>query len=193
MIRTVTSSSVLAATLLIAARGWCQEAENSLEEKAKQTLESAQETVKSAAKAVDQDERAREVSAGILNPIYRLAKAFSFPSFHWLAFAIMVAGVVSFALQLTIGKLVVLARFGFSPAEVLSDALGLLVSLVGLVLTTQASAENSNFTRSAAAVISATVAGAIVGFVFYVWGQRQELQAVEGRRRKDVPSAQPKP
>ena len=95
----------------------------------------------------------------------------------------MVAGVVSFALQLTLGKLVVLARLGFSPAEILSDALGLVVSLVGLVLTTQAAAENSSFTRSTAAVLSATAVGAIAGFVFYLWGQRQELQAVEGRKR----------
>ena len=95
----------------------------------------------------------------------------------------MVAGVVSFALQLTLGKLMVLARLGFSPAEILSDGLGLAVSLVGLVLTTQAAAENSSFTSSATAVISAAAVGATMGFVFYVWGQRQELQAVEGRKR----------
>ena len=109
--------------------------------------------------------------------------AFSFPAFHWIAFAVMVAGVVSFALQLTIGKLVVLAKAAFSPAEILSDALGLTVSLVGLVLTTQAAAENSSFTGSSAAVLSATAVGVIAGFVFYLWGQRQELQALEGRKR----------
>ena len=54
---------------------------------------------------------------------------------------------------------------------------------MGLVLTTQAAAENSSFTSSAAAVLSATAVGAIAGFVFYLWGQRQELQAIEGRRR----------
>jgi hypothetical protein len=108
----------------------------------------------------------------------------------------MVAGVVSFALQLTLGKLVVLSRLGFSFSEILSDALGLVVSLVGLVLTTQAAAENSTFTSSAFAVLSATGVGALVGFVFYVWGQRQELQAVEGRRRvavQDKGSAIPRP
>jgi hypothetical protein len=104
----------------------------------------------------------------------------------------MVTGVVSFALQLTIGKLVVLARLGFSPAEILSDALGLLVSLVGLVLTTQAAAENSGFTRSAAAVLSASVVGVIVGFVFYVWGQKQELQAVQGRKVAAAADGNPK-
>jgi hypothetical protein len=26
----------------------------------------------------------------------------------------------------------------------------------------------------------------ILGFIFYIWGQRQELQAVEGRRRAAV-------
>jgi hypothetical protein len=94
----------------------------------------------------------------------------------------MATGVVSFALQLTLGKLVVLARAGFSPAEILGDALGLAVSLLGLVLTTQAAAENSSFTNSPAAVISASAVGVILGFVFYLWGQRQELQAVEGRK-----------
>ena len=94
----------------------------------------------------------------------------------------MVAGVVSFALQLTLGKLVVLTRMGFSPAEILSDGLGLAVSLIGLVLTTQAAAENSSFTASATSVLSATGVGVACGFVFYLWGQRQELHAVEGRR-----------
>lgn len=131
---------------------------------------------------IDRSEEAREVSAGILKPIYALAERFSFPAFHWVAFAAMVAGVVSFGLQLALGKLVVLSRMSLSFSEILSDALGLVVSLVGLVLTTQAAAENSTFTTSAFSVLSASAAGALAGFVFYLWGQRQELQAVEGRR-----------
>jgi hypothetical protein len=94
----------------------------------------------------------------------------------------MVAGVVSFALQLVLGKLVVLSKFSISPSEILSDALGLAVSIIGLVLTTQAATENSTFTASAFSVLSATGVGALVGFIFYLWGQRQELQAVAGRR-----------
>jgi hypothetical protein len=43
--------------------------------------------------------------------------------------------------------------------------------------------EDSSFAKSAAAVLSATAVGAIAGFVFYLEGQRQELQAVEGRKR----------
>jgi hypothetical protein len=131
---------------------------------------------------VDRSEEAQEVTAGILKPIYALAETFSFPAFHWVAFAAMVAGVVSFGLQLVLGKLVVLSRMSLSLSEILSDALGLVVSLVGLVLTTQAAAENSTFTTSAFSVLSATAVGALAGFIFYVWGQRQELQAVEGRR-----------
>lgn len=176
--------------LAMAGSGWSQEGPpaeggqgSQIEDKAQQTLESARETAGEVAEAVDASERAREVKAGILKPIYQLAEAFAFPAFHWVAFALMVAGVVSFALQLTLGKLVVLTRMGFSLSEIFSDALGLAVSLVGLVLTTQAAAENSNFTESAAAVLSATAAGAVAGLIFYLWGQRQELQAVEGRRR----------
>ena len=57
---------------------------------------------------------------------------------------------------------------------------------------TQAAAENSSFTKSAAAVLSATAVGAIAGFVFYLWGQRQELQAVEGRKRAAAASIEEK-
>jgi len=112
-----------------------------------------------------QNEQAQEVSAGILKPIYRLAEAFSFPAFHWIAFAVMVAGVVSFALQLTLGKLVVLARFGFSLAAIFSDALGLAVSLVGFTTRGSKAAtlaiggsctstSNSCFARNQSAVLA---------------------------------------
>jgi hypothetical protein len=141
------------------------------------------EKVDDAIEQVNQSEQAQEVKSGVLAPIYALAERFSFPWFHWLAFAAMVTGVISFALQLVLGKLVVLSRLSLSFTEILSDALGLLVSLIGLVLTTQAATENSSFTASAFAVISATAVGILAGIVFYVWGQRQELQAVEGRRR----------
>jgi hypothetical protein len=157
-----------------------------LEQKAQQAIDAAGETVGAVATTIDADQRARDASAGVLWPINRVADKLAFPAFHWVAFALLLAGVVSFALQLTLGKLVVLSRFGFSPGEILSDALGLVVSVVGLVLATQAAAQNSTFTQSASAVLSATAVGAIAGFVLYVWGQRQELQAVEGRRRRTV-------
>ena len=173
-----------------------QESERTLEEKATETVESARETMASArdaltaaADVMEQSEEVQKVSAGILQPIDLLAETFSFSTFHWLAFAIMIGGVVSFALQLTLGKLVVLARFGFSLAAVMSDALGLGVSLVGLVLTTQAAAEHSNFQQSAFAVVSATVVGVLIGLLFYLWGQRQELQALEGRKAKVAAAA----
>lgn len=179
-------SVALVAVLTIAATVWSQEPDDDLAEKAEQAAASSRETASAIVEAVDKNELAQEGSAGILSPIYRLAEAFSFPAFHWIAFALMVAGVVSFALQLTLGKLMVLARLSISITEILSDVLGLVVSLVGLVLTTQAAAENSSFTSSAAAVLSATAVGAITGFVLYLWGQRQELQAVAGRRREAV-------
>jgi ABC-type multidrug transport system fused ATPase/permease subunit len=186
-------SFAIALVFTLVAGAIAQEAEEDLKEKAKDTVETAREkaneTIESArekadevAKKLNESDKAKEVAAGILKPIYQLAEKFSFPAFHWIAFSIMVAGVVSFALQLTLGKLMVLAKSGFSPAEILSDGLGLVVSLIGLVLTTQAATENSKFATSAAAVLSATVVGAVVGFIFYVWGQRQELQAVDGRK-----------
>ena len=49
------------------------------------------------------------------------------------------------------------------------DVVGLLISAVGLVLTTQAAAENSaSFVQSPSAVVSAAVVGALLGFVFGV-------------------------
>ena len=183
MTGTIKLGMTLAAVLAITATVWSQESEGNLQEQTQQTLEVARQKADAVAAAVEQSEQAREVSAGILTPIYQLAEMFAFPAFHWIAFAVMVAGVLSFGLQLTLGKLVVLARSGFSPAEILSDVLGLVVSLVGLVLTTQAATENSSFTKSSVAVLSATAVGAIAGFIFYLWGQRQELQAVEGRKR----------
>ncbi|PQO27269.1 hypothetical protein C5Y97_28630 [Blastopirellula marina] len=137
--------------------------------------------IEDVANKVDQTSAAKETSAGILTPIYMLAEAFSFPLFHWVAFSLMFAGVVSFAFQLVIGKLVVMAHLGFSPREIISDAFGLVISVIGLVLTTQAAAENSSFTQSPFLVISASVVGALFGLLMYFWGQAQEVEAVKGR------------
>ncbi|MHB8861084.1 MAG: hypothetical protein ACYC6N_01680 [Pirellulaceae bacterium] len=188
MTSTIKMRLALAAMLVIAGPVWSQEPATDLQQETGQAVESARQKADEIAEAVDRSAQAQDVSAGILTPIYKLAEMFAFPAFHWIAFAVMVAGVVSFALQLTLGKLMVLARSSFSPAEILSDALGLVVSLVGLVLTTQAAAENSNFTRSAFAVLSATAVGALAGFIFYLWGQKQELEAAEGRKKAVVVS-----
>ena len=153
-------------------------------ENAEKLAADAQQKVDQLTAELNKSQRAKEVSAGILDPIYKLAEQLSFPMFHWLAFAVMATGVVSYALQLVIGKLVVLSRAGFSPAEILSDALGLVISLVGLVLTTQAAAENSTFTQHPASVLSASAVGIVAGFIFYRWGQAQEVQATIARGQK---------
>ncbi len=150
---------------------------------AEEIVQDTRQSVDKIAEEVNQNQRAQQASTSILGPIYKLAEYMSFSAFHWLAFAIMVTGVVSFALQLVLAKLVVLAKSSLSLTEVLSDALGLVISLIGLVLTTQAATENSSFTESAFAVLSATGVGAVAGLVFYWWGQRQEVQAVQGRQQ----------
>lgn len=170
-----------------------EEAETDLNKTLEDAAETAQKTAKEAGEYVseqsekvrqqlDESEEAKEVSAGILKPIYSMAEYMSFASFHWVAFALMVSGVVSFALQLVLGKLVVLARGGFSLVEIFGDTQAFLISLVGLFLTTQAAAENSTFTESAGAVLTATAVGLVVGIIFYYWGQSIEIQAVKGRR-----------
>ena len=159
-----------------------------VKEVAEKGLEKTTEEVTKIAKQVDQDPRANTAAAGVLRPIYLVAEKLSFPAFHWVAFALMVAGVVSYALQLALGKLVVLTRLGFSLKEIVSDAVGLAISIFGLVLTTQAAAENSTFTQSPAAVLSATATGVIAGIILYFWGQSQELDAAAGRSRSTVHS-----
>ena len=158
-----------------------------VQHQAEKLTEDASKKVEEIAKEVDQSPQAKQISAGILQPIYLLAEHLSFPMFHWLAFAAMATGVVSYALQLVLGKLVVLSKMGFSPAEILSDALGLVISVVGLVLTTQAAAENSTFTQSPFHVLSASAVGLVCGFIFYRWGQAQEVQAAIARRRGTAP------
>lgn len=157
--------------------------EDGVTEQAEQVVADTREKVEEIAAKVDESPEAQEVSAGVLKPIYTIAEYLSFSAFHWVAFAIMVAGVVGFALQLVLAKLVVLSKLGFSLKELLSDALGFVISLVGLVLTTQAATENSTFTSSPAAVLSATIVGVLVGLIFYWWGQSQEIEAVEGRKK----------
>ncbi|MDH3716606.1 MAG: hypothetical protein OES79_00670 [Planctomycetota bacterium] len=156
------------------------------QEEAKDSDKTLQSKVKEIAEKVDQDERAQEASSGILKHIAKLAELLSFPAFHWVAFAAMAAGVVSFSLQLVLAKFVVLTRMSLSLREIISDALGLFISLVGLVLTTQAATHNSSFAQTPASVLSATAVGAVVGLILYIWGQRQEVEAAEGRRRANL-------
>lgn len=178
------------ATIVEKAEKVAESATSTAEELAKQASETvgkaagqAREKVGELAQAVEKSEQAKKVSGGLLDFIYTIAEHMSFPAFHWLAFALMVGGTVGFALQLVLGKLVVLATGGFSITEILSDALGFLVSLVGLVLTTQAAAENSTFTQSTVAVLSSAFVGLLVGILLYIWGQSQELQARRGRSK----------
>jgi hypothetical protein len=177
---------LLAVLLAVTLSAQAQESaeQEGVKEQAEELVSGTRDKVERIAEDVDKSEQAQEASAGILKHIYMLAEHLSFPAFHWIAFAIMVTGVVSFALQLVLAKLIVLSKLGFSLTEILSDALGLVISLTGLVLTTQAATENSNFTQSPAGVLSATAVGVIVGFIFYLWGQSQEVRAVEGGRQK---------
>lgn len=157
-----------------------QEAVNKAKELAGEATQKAVEI----AEKVDQDERAKEAAAGILQPIYQAAEVLGspdFPAFYWIAFALMAAGTVNYALQIVLGKLAVLFRGSINLREILSDAVGLLISAVGLILTTQAATENSDFTQSPALVLSASVVGFVFGFMLFRWGTALEVNAVTGR------------
>lgn len=136
------------------------------------------------AETVDQNATAQDVSTSLLHPIYVAAEAIAFPTFHWIAFALMAAGVVSYAFQLVLGKLVVLTKGSFSFREILSDTIGLLISAIGLILTTQAATENSGFPGSPSAVLSSAAAGVVLGLILYRWNQAEEIDAAHGRRHK---------
>ena len=71
----------------------------SVTDRAETIVNDTRERVDEIAERVDQSERAKEISAGILQPIYQLAEYLSFPAVHWVAFAIMTTGVISFALH----------------------------------------------------------------------------------------------
>lgn len=159
-----------------------QVAEN-VKKGAQQVVQQGQAQVAKVAADIEHNQQAREIAAGILKPIYQLAEAMSFSAFHWLAFALMLAGVISWGLQLVIGKLVVASQGGFSLTEIISDATVLVISLVGLVLTTQAATENSAFAQSTVSVLSAAIVGLIFGIMLFKWGQDQELQASSGREK----------
>lgn len=156
--------------------------EAAVSDKAADLVEKTQAKVEELAEKVDQNVTAKEAAEGLLGKIYLLAEKISFPAFHWVAFGLKSAGVVSFALQLVLGKLMVLFRGSINLREILSDVFGLVISAVGLVLTTQAAAENSTFTHSAAGVLSSAGAGVILGFMLYRWGQAIEVNAVAGQR-----------
>ena len=158
-------------------------------EKAKELGAEVEAKVGELAEKIDQNESAKKASEGLLGPIYKLAESLNFSSFHWLAFGLMSAGVVSFALQLVLGKLVVLFKGSINLREIISDAIGFVISTVGLVLTTQAAAENSTFTHSPAAVLSSAACGVVLGFMLYRWGQMQEVNAVAGQRAVQSPKS----
>lgn len=139
---------------------------------------------------LNQSKTVQDASAGLLKPIYDLSQYMAHPWFYWLAFAVMVAGVVSFVGQVVLTKLLLLLRLHLNFKEILSDLLGLLISLVGLVLTTQAATQNSTFTSSPAAVLSSATVGVIVGILFYLWGQGTEFHAA--RRSRPTPPEQPR-
>jgi hypothetical protein len=144
-----------------------------------QAAAQAQAKAEELAMAMEKDEKAQAARDGILGWIYRLAELMAFPAFHWLAFMLMIAGVVSWSGQVVIAKLVVGASSAtFDYRETISDSIVLAISLIGLVLTTQAAA-SSGFTASTVAVLSATAVGAVLGLILYWWGQALELEAAK--------------
>ena len=144
------------------------------------------EKLKELSDSLNQTQAVQDVSAGILEPIYSLAQYMAIPSFYWMAFSLMFAGVVSFAGQLVFTKFFLLFKMSLNFKEILGDLLGLVVSLIGLVLTTQAATQNSSSPENSVAVVSATGVGILLGLMFYLWGQSQEFKAARRDPQADV-------
>jgi heme/copper-type cytochrome/quinol oxidase subunit 3 len=148
-------------------------------EMTQQAAQQAQAKAEEFAREMEKNKKAQDARDGILGWIYMLAELMAFKAFHWLAFMLMIAGVVSWSGQVIIAKLVVGASSStFDYRETISDSVVLAISLIGLVLTTQAAA-SSGFTASTVAVLSATAVGAVLGLVLYWWGQALELEAAK--------------
>ncbi|MEM9940971.1 MAG: hypothetical protein AAF939_05240 [Planctomycetota bacterium] len=133
---------------------------------------------------LNQSEAIQNVSAGILEPIYQIGEYMTFSSFYWVAFSLMIAGVVCYAGQLFLAKFFLLFKGSLNIREIILDSFSLLVSAVGLVLVTQIATNHSTFTNHSVSVISSTAVGVIVGFVFYWWGQKTEFRAVDAGSKK---------
>lgn len=161
------------------------EANETLDKVTRQARDLAADTknkVDEIADTLDQSQTVQDASAGVLKPIYMLAESLSFPAFYWVTFALMTAGCISFAFQLVLGKVVVLANGSMNIREILSDSVGLIICLAGLVLTTQAATENSTFAQSPSSVLSSAAAGVVLGLFLYRWGQAEEVDAARGRK-----------
>jgi hypothetical protein len=161
--------------------------ESAPQEPAKPVTEQLRDKASEISETLNKNPDVQKVSAGILQPIYDAAEYIGFPMFHWAAFMLMVAGVISFGGQLILGKFFLLMRGSLNLKEILGDLLGFLASAVGLILTTQASAENSSFTREPAMVVSAAAVGVVFGLLCYWWGQSQEFAALRGKRAASAP------
>jgi len=147
-------------------------------------VDDAKKHLANVAETVDSNPQAQKASTSILEPIYEATEHIAFPAFYWVAFSLMSAGIVSYAFQLVLGKLIVLAKGSINIREILSDAVGLLTSAIGLVLTTQAATDHSTFADSPSNVLSAAGVGVVAGLVLYRWNQAEEVDAARGRKKQ---------
>ena len=80
----------------------------SAQKSAAQVSEKISEGAQEIGDKLNQSSTVKEASASLLKPIYQLAQYMAHPWFYWIAFALMVAGVVSFAGQIVLTKLLLL-------------------------------------------------------------------------------------
>ena len=147
-------------------------------------VDDAKKHLAKVAETVDSSPQAQKASTSILEPLYQATERIAFPAFYWVAFSLMSAGIVSHAFQLVLGKLVVLTKGSINIREILSDGVGLLISAIGLVLTTQAATDHSTFADSPSNVLSAAGVGVLAGLVLYRWNQAEEVDAARGRKKQ---------
>ncbi len=147
-------------------------------------VEDASRRVRDVARTLDRNETVQEASRGLLDPIYDFSLSTTSPEFYWAGFALTSAGIISYSLQLVLSKLLLLFRGSINLREIVSDAVGLAISAIGLILVTQAAIDHESFADSPSSVLSAASVGIVAGLILYRWNHREESDALHGRRRR---------
>lgn len=151
---------------------------------APEPLQESEGQLRKLARSADTLPAVQNTYTSIILLIDFLGEFASFPAFPGTVFVLMVAGIVNYAFQLTLTKLVVLMKGGFNLREIAADMTGLLTSLGGLILTAQSPLFADNFLRSPSMVVAMTGSGVALGLLLYRWAQKQEVHATQGERAR---------
>lgn len=144
--------------------------------KSDELLSRAKELGRDTIEAVDESAAVKEATSKLVESSERVTEQTS-PTLHFAAFAIGLAAVVSFLIQL-LGKLYVIVKFKyFDVKEVLSDALSLIAGLIAVAFILKSGDAHGVLVTSGSAMGGGMLLGGIVGIAMGIWGVRQEVES----------------